>query len=76
MDTSTERPDLAGLQIDMPDLDLDFGSQNLGPIDGDIQPLVRVPPEYPLRAAERGIEGEVCAVFTVTPEGTVQNPEV
>ncbi len=76
MDTRTERPDLGGLQVGIPDIDLDLGAGNIGPIDGEIQPLVRVPPEYPLRAAERGIEGEVCVVFTVTPEGTVTDPEV
>jgi len=76
MDTRSERPDLEGLNVGLPDIDLDFGGGDLGPIDGDIQPLVRVPPEYPLRAAERGIQGRVCAVFTVTPEGTVSNPEV
>jgi len=76
MDTRTERPDLGGLQVGIPDIDLNLNTGGIGPIDGEIQPLVRVPPEYPLRAAERGIEGEVCVEFTVTPEGTVQNPQV
>jgi len=76
MDTRTERPDLGGLQVGIPDMDLNLGSGNIGPIDGEIQPLVRVPPEYPLRAAERGIQGTVCMTFTVTAEGTVANPEV
>jgi protein TonB len=35
-----------------------------------------VPPEYPIRAAERGIQGTVCAEFTVTAEGTVENPQI
>jgi protein TonB len=76
MDTRTERPDLGGLQVGIPDIDLNLNSGAVGPIDGEIQPLVRVPPEYPIRAAERGIEGQVCVRFTVTPEGTVTNPEV
>jgi protein TonB len=76
MDTRTERPDLGGLQVGIPDMDLNLNSGAVGPIDGEIQPLVRVPPEYPIRAAERGIEGQVCVRFTVTAEGTVANPEV
>lgn len=76
MDTRTERPDLGGLQVGIPDVDMNINTGAIGPIDGEIQPLVRVPPEYPLRAAERGIEGQVCVEFTVTPEGTVSNPEV
>lgn len=76
MDTRTERPDLGGLQVGIPDIDLNLGGNQVGPIDGEIQPLVRVPPEYPIRAAERGIEGQVCVAFTVTAEGTVENPEV
>jgi len=76
MDTRTERPDLGGLQVGIPDMELDLGGGNIGPIDGEIQPLVRVPPEYPLRAAERGVEGTVCMEFTVNAEGNVENPEV
>jgi protein TonB len=76
MDTRTERPDLGGLQVGIPDIDLNLNTGAIGPIDGEIQPLVRVPPEYPLRAAERNLEGRVCVRFTVTPEGTVTNPEV
>jgi len=76
MDTRTERPDLGGLQVGIPDIDMNLNTGAIGPIDGEIQPLVRVPPEYPIRAAERGIQGRVCVRFTVTPEGTVANPEV
>jgi len=76
MDTRTERPDLGGLQVGIPEIDLNLGGNQVGPIDGEIQPLVRVPPEYPIRAAERGIEGQVCVAFTVTAEGTVENPDV
>ncbi len=76
MDTRTERPDLGGLPVGIPDIDLNINSGAVGPIDGEIQPLVRVPPEYPLRAQERGLEGRVCVEFTVTPEGTVTDAEV
>ena len=76
MDTRTERPDLGGLQVGIPDIDLNINTGAVGPIEGDIQPLVRVLPEYPMRALERGIEGEVCVRFTVTAEGTVADAEV
>jgi len=76
MDTRTERPDLGGISANIPDIDLNINSGAVGPIDGEIQPLVRVPPEYPMRAAERGIEGRVCVRFTVTAEGTVSNPVI
>ena len=44
--------------------------------DRDIVPLVRIPPEYPARAQQRGIEGWVLLEFTITPSGTVQDPKV
>ena len=44
--------------------------------DRDIVPLVRVDPDYPPRAKQRGIEGYVDIEFTISPVGTVQNPQV
>lgn len=44
--------------------------------DSDVQPIVRVPPQYPVRAAERGIEGWVLIEFTVTETGSVIEPVV
>lgn len=44
--------------------------------DGEYMPIVQVAPRYPPRAAERGLEGYVILEFTVTREGTVQNPAV
>lgn len=41
--------------------------------DSDIQPIVRVNPQYPPRAAERGVEGWVHLEFTVTEQGTTEN---
>lgn len=77
MDTRTQRPDLGGFEVSLPSIDSSIGDLgNVGPIDGEIQPLVRVPPEYPIRAQERGLEGVSCAVFTVTPEGTVTDAQI
>ena len=46
------------------------------PADGDIMPLVRVPPQYPRNALSRGIEGYVTLEFDITKEGTVENVRV
>jgi protein TonB len=66
-----------GLQVDVPEMDIDVG------VDvGDIQiaremtPLVRIPPDYPQRAAARGVEGFVVLRFIITETGAVEAPEV
>jgi len=41
--------------------------------DRDAQPMVRIPPQYPPRAAERGREGQCTVMFDVTPDGTPTN---
>ena len=41
--------------------------------DRDVAPLVRIEPDYPTRAAQRGIEGYVVVQFTITPAGTVKD---
>jgi protein TonB len=60
-------------------LDLDVtGGPNLGAVasDSDVVPVVRVNPQYPIRAAERGIEGWVEVEFTISAAGTVKSPHV
>ena len=47
-----------------------------GYVDGDYLPIVKVTPNYPSRAASRGIEGYVLLRFTVTGTGAVRNPVV
>jgi len=42
----------------------------------DVVPLVRVDPEYPPRAKQRGIEGYVDLMFTIGPAGTVESAQV
>ncbi len=46
------------------------------PSDSDVIPLVRVLPQYPPRAASRGIEGWVIVEFTISAAGTVKDPVV
>ena len=40
-------------------------------ISTNVIPLVRIPPRYPMRAANRRIQGWVKLEFTITKEGTV-----
>lgn len=47
-----------------------------GGSDRDVVPLVRIEPDYPTRAEQRGIEGWVTVEFTITPAGTVEDPSV
>lgn len=56
--------------------DLDIGLGGLSASDGEYLPIVKVAPQYPRRAAAKGIEGYVILEFTVTKLGTVTNPVV
>ncbi len=47
-----------------------------GVADGEYLPIVRVPPQYPQRAAQRGLEGYVIVEFTVNELGEVVDPVV
>lgn len=59
------------------DMALDTGSAlGFGAADQDIVPLVRVNPQYPIRAAQRGIEGWVELEFTISRSGTVKDAQV
>ena len=44
--------------------------------DGSYVPIFQVPPQYPRRATQRGIEGWVLVEFTITSSGAVTNPIV
>jgi len=60
------------------DVDVDVGGTNIAiaASDTDVVPIVRVNPQYPLRASERGIEGWVEVEFTISKLGTVKDPMV
>jgi len=60
------------------DVDVDVGGTSIAiaASDSDVVPIVRVTPQYPLRASERGIEGWVEVEFTISKLGTVKNPRV
>jgi len=64
---------------DLPDFDapeMTGGDVNFDVSDRDAQPIVRIPPQYPPRAAERGVEGECSFRFDVTPDGTPTNIQI
>jgi protein TonB len=70
--------DVGGVAVGI-DLDLEMeAGPNLGVAssDTDIIPIVRVNPQYPIRASERGIEGWVEVEFTISAAGTVKDPVV
>lgn len=51
---------------------VELGQIDLGAAqDGDYLPLVRVQPQYPRRAQQRGIEGYIIVSLTVNEDGTV-----
>jgi periplasmic protein TonB len=63
----------------LPDFDrpsLTGGDISFDVSDRDAQPLVRIPPQYPPRAAERGIEGRCSVEFDVTPDGNPTNVRI
>jgi protein TonB len=65
LDTSAARPNLS------------FKGKKAGVFaDGSYVPIFQVPPVYPRRALERGIEGCVMLKFTVTKVGSTKEPEV
>ncbi|MFW6413240.1 MAG: energy transducer TonB, partial [Oceanicaulis sp.] len=68
-DLSTQMGDLP--EFDTPELN--SGNVSFDVSDRDAQPMVRIPPQYPPRAAERGIQGSCQVTFDVTPDGTPTN---
>jgi protein TonB len=68
--------DALALDFGVGDLDVGGAGLGVGGSDSDAIPVVRVNPQYPIRAAERGIEGWVELAFTITASGTVKDPVV
>ncbi|WP_041524225.1 energy transducer TonB [Gilvimarinus agarilyticus] len=71
-----ESPDInpEGLNMDAPSLssDINVSAGGIGG-DGEYLPIVKVAPQYPRRAAQRGIEGFVTVEFTVTINGSTKD---
>lgn len=80
-----DQPDMPDKQISMSDgpalniqrvsveidTGLDLSSAQISATDGDYLPLVAIAPQYPTRAAQRGIEGWCLVSFTVDGLGNV-----
>jgi protein TonB len=67
--------DTPSLNIDRSAVEIDTGLQlsnaSISATDGDFLPLVAIAPQYPTRAAQRGIEGWCLVSFTVNALGNV-----
>ena len=73
--------DVGGISVNIAgpsgtDIDMDVGGTGWVVSDGEYLPIVKVAPEYPRRALQRGIQGYVIVEYTVTKLGTVENPRV
>ncbi len=74
--------------MNMPKLDIPLQTQtfsgssisgvqvSMGSVSSNVIPLVRIPPRYPMRAANRRIEGWVKVEFTINKDGTVKDAVV
>lgn len=73
-----ETPDVNDTALNMAaptmDGDLNLGSSGFSG-DGEYMPIVAIAPEYPRRAAARGIEGFATVRFTVTTTGGTKDVE-
>lgn len=81
LDIPTSASNNTGQKLNFGQLSLNAGLTATGPAlgaptDGDYLPLVRIQPQYPRRAQERGVEGYVIVELTVTEQGTVENVKV
>jgi len=74
-DRQVNLSDGPSLNIERASVDLDTGLQlsnaSISATDGDMLPLVAIAPQYPTRAAQRGIEGWCLVSFTVNGLGNV-----
>lgn len=67
---------MGGLDVSMPDIELNVDIGGTIQIARELTPLVRIPPEYPMSARSKRTEGYVILRFTVTETGSVADPEV
>ena len=63
---------IARVSIDI-DTGLQLSTASINATDGDYLPLVAIAPQYPTRAAQRGIEGWCLVSFTVNGLGSVED---
>lgn len=72
--------DSPNLNINHGSMEMDTGMQlsnaSISATDGEMLPLVAIAPQYPNRAAERGIEGWCLVSFTVNELGNVEEDTI
>lgn len=78
---ASEQPEegLASILGALPEINPDaVSSENISFVvaDRDVQPLVRIPPSYPPRAAEQGLEGSCDMAFDVLPDGSIDESTI
>ncbi len=76
-----ERAQVDGLDVVMPDFSnsADFAAQGDGGVSAgamNLKPQIKIPPQYPMRAAQRRIEGTVVVCFDITAQGDPVKIEV
>lgn len=74
-DTEISTMDIGAVDMSA-DLTIDSGLSGAAMGDGEYLPIVKVAPQYPRRAVQRGLEGYVIVEFTVDKTGAVINPIV
>ena len=67
---------IADFDVSLLDIDLGIDAGSGIAIARQLTPLVQFPPEYPMAARAKSIEGYVLLRFTVTETGAVADPEV
>jgi periplasmic protein TonB len=74
-DRQVSLSDGPSLNIERASIEIDTGLQlsnaSISATDGDMLPLVAIAPQYPTRAAQRGVEGWCLVSFTVNGLGNV-----
>ena len=79
-DRQVKLSDGPSLNIERASIEIDTGLQlsnaSISATDGDMLPLVAIAPQYPTRAAQRGIEGWCLVSFTVNGLGNVEEESI
>jgi|TARA_B110000444_G_scaffold190871_1_gene180554 protein TonB len=79
-DRQVNLSDGPSLNIERASIEIDTGLQlsnaSISATDGDMLPLVAIAPQYPTRAAQRGIEGWCLVSFTVNGLGNVEEDTI
>jgi protein TonB len=77
-DISLDAPSGEGIQLQRVEVDVGGLNNNatISASDSEMLPIVTIEPQYPQRAASRGIEGWCLVQFTVTAQGTVDEDSI